>query len=109
MPRLKISEGCMAVRHLFPDFLDNPQSYAGAVNYWLSLWARIEEFEKDYYSWQQPWLNAGPDAIMDGNPIFSAFTPTLSQGIRIIQHPPTSGEIEFEFWPDTFGGRIMDA
>src|SRR5262249_60301981 len=49
-----------------------------------------------------------PDSLRDGNPIFSAFSPTLRRGVRVIQHPPTLNTLEFEFWLDTFGGRLID-
>lgn len=45
---------------------------------------------------------------MDGNPIFSAWSPRERKGIRVIQYAPTSGGLEFDHWLDTFGGRLGD-
>ena len=42
--------------------------------------------------------------MRDGNPIFSAVSPTLRRAVRIIQHEPSSDELELEHWLDTFQG-----
>ena len=42
--------------------------------------------------------------MRDGNPIFSAVSPTLRRAVRIIQHEPSSDELELEYWLHTFQG-----
>ena len=37
---------------------------------------------------------------------FSAYSPTRLRGIRVIQYPPESGDLEFDCWLDTFGGKL---
>ena len=99
------------VRHLFLKYLEDRTEYQRASDYWVSLWDRIDPFVRELSGWRQPWLCHGlseDDVLMDGNPIFSAYTPQHGKGIRIIQYPPTSGELEWDFWYDTFGGSMSD-
>ena len=46
--------------------------------------------------------------VRDGNPIFSAYSPERRCGIRVIQYPPESDHLEFDWWLDTFGGPVTD-
>ena len=46
--------------------------------------------------------------ILDGNPIFSAYSPTTRRGIRVIQHLPTTDEIGISYWLDTLGDPLTD-
>lgn len=96
------------VNHLYPDFLVNPDQYAQAVRYWQELWSRIDRHLREPTGWVSPWLDGGPPDIRDGNPIFTAWSPSLMRGIRIIQHPPESDGPELAFWTDTFGGPLGD-
>jgi hypothetical protein len=99
------------VRHLIPSFLDNEVEYARAEQYWVSLWNRIDPQSRDLSGWRQPWLRHGRverAALLDGNPIFSAYAPEHRKGIRIIQHPATTTDLEFEWWMDTFGDPAGD-
>jgi hypothetical protein len=96
------------VIHLFKNFLTETHEYRGAEVYWLQLWENLEPTAKSFFGWRTPWLHTGAPSILDGNPIFSAFSPTARRGIRIIQHAPTTEHPELAYWLDTFGGPITD-
>ncbi len=99
------------VQHLLANFLDDPEHYAKAVEHWERLWGRIDSQLRASCGWRQPWFHADwkkGGAFMDGNPIFTAFTPGDQYAIRIIQYPPTSTNLEFDYWLDTFGGAATD-
>jgi hypothetical protein len=97
--------------HLFPRFLEDRSEYRRAAAFWTQLWERIDLQGPSLRGWQHPWFAVdldGPPDLLDGNPIFSAVSPERRQGVRIIQYPPTSGELELEWWLDTFGGPADD-
>jgi hypothetical protein len=96
------------VNHLFADFLDRPTIYDEAVRYWLTLWDRVVSEESVGDKWRHPWLGTGSDAIRDGNPIFTAYSPLEQKGIRVIQYAPTKATEELQFWFDTYGGSLTD-
>lgn len=96
------------VHHLFKGFLTDAAEYEAAQARWRRLWDRIVAEEKREADWQVPWFApefANGTPMRDGNPIFSAISPTLRRGVRIIQHQPTSDELELEYWLDTFQGE----
>jgi len=100
------------VRHLFPEFLEDATQYTKAVEYWVGLWEQIDLRLRARHEWRQPWLSSNwqeNPVFRDGNPIFSAYSPITQKGIRIIQHPPSSPNLEFEHWLDTFGGPLTDS
>ncbi len=68
---------------LFPRFLDEPLQYRDAERYWQGVWSRIEPTDREHTGWLIPWLNTGSLEIRDGNPIFSAWSPSLGRGIRV--------------------------
>jgi hypothetical protein len=95
------------VHHLCKSFLADPADYERAQARWRQLWEQLVATEKQQGQWQVPWfvpefVNGTP--VRDGNPIFSAMSPTLRRGLRIIQHEPTSDELELDYWLDTFEG-----
>ena len=98
------------VKHLFPKFLDDLSDYRRAEDYWLDLWRQVDEHCGRLRGWRQPWLYNGTlgngEKLRDGNPIFSAYSPVTGCGIRVIQYPPASREVEFDYWLDTFGGKL---
>ena len=99
------------VEHLHSDFLKDRSRYAEAVAFWIRLWEQVDLFQRERHGWQQPWLFMGweqHDEFMDGNPIFSAWTPHERKGIRIMQYAPTSSDLEFDYWLDSFGGPPSD-
>jgi|RhiMetdeSRZDD1v2_1073273.scaffolds.fasta_scaffold49377_5 hypothetical protein len=97
------------IHHLFADFLDDSNVYRQVVEYWRDLWTRLEPLKRGQLEWIEPWLSTGAPTILDGNPIFSAYSPKLRKGIRVVQYPPASADdVEFDYWLDTYGGDITD-
>jgi hypothetical protein len=97
------------VHHLFADFLDDLNVYKQAVAYWRDLWTRVDPLTQKQLGWIEPWLSTGASTICDGNPIFSAYSPKLRKGIRVVQYPPASADdVECDYWLDTYGGDITD-
>lgn len=94
------------VKHLYKDFLTDPAEYAAAARYWVSQWESVPFFERQQYEWRQPWFASIPP--QDGNPIFTAVSEPARKAIRIIQYAPTSSQLEFDFWLDSFGGKLID-
>jgi len=96
------------ISHIYPNFLEDVQEYKASVRHWEELWRQVGKCELEKYQWTYPWISTGSPDILDGNPIFSAFSPVLLRGIRIIQHEPTSSKLEIQAWPDYVGGDIAD-
>ena len=96
------------VRHLFPRFLDDPTEYARAEAYWRALWDELVWFEGQAQEWQYPWLKtayANGTPFQDGDPIFSAWSPSRKLGVRVIQNEPGAGEPELTYWHDVVGDQ----
>ncbi len=96
------------IDHLYSNFLNDPREYSFSENYWRELWQNISDQDRSRFGWQQPWFQPLPRELGQGNPIFSAFSPLLRRGIRVIQHEPTRQTLEIQAWPDSFGGPITD-
>jgi hypothetical protein len=92
------------INHLYPDFLHDDRAYRLSEAHWLGLWEQLDPRIRDEFGWRQPWFEPLPRALGEGNPIFSAVSPVLRRGIRVIQHAPTESGLEIQAWPDTFGG-----
>ena len=96
------------VKNLFENFLDDPLQYRMSEEYWNNVWQDVVGASGVFDDWQTPWLGTGSTTIKDGNPIFSAISPTLRRGIRIVQQEPLDPGLDFQVWLDTFGGRAAD-
>jgi hypothetical protein len=96
------------VKHLFPNFLNDPDQYRLSSEHWENLWQETDRHNRAVFGWRFPWVGTGSPTIRDGNPIFSADSPTLRRGIRIIQHEPTEPGLEIQAWLDSYGGRSSD-
>lgn len=96
------------VNTLFPRFLEDAGEYDRAERYWLDLWDQIDGFPRTHFGWRSPWLGTGSPSILDGNPIFSAWSPMLRRGIRVIQEEPVGPGLDIRAWLDTFGGDTPD-
>ena len=94
--------------YLHIDFLKNDRAYALAERYWIDLWHRIDRTSREAHGWRHPWFAPLPRELSEGNPIFSAASPMLRRGIRVIQSEPTEPGLEIVAYPDTFGGSIDD-
>lgn len=95
------------VQHLCKRFLADAAEYVAAQARWRRLWERVVAAEQRAAEWQVPWFApdfANGTPMRDGNPIFTAVSPTLRRGVRVIQHEPTADELELEYWTDTFEG-----
>jgi hypothetical protein len=94
------------VQHLFPHFLHNPGEYAQAEAYWRRLWDELARFLGQQQEWRHPWLQtayADGTPFRDGDPIFSAWSPSRKLGVRVIQNEPQQQSLELNFWPDIVG------
>lgn len=100
------------IEHYYPTFLESVEEYARAVRYWIDqVWDRVDCWAREEHGWRQPWADIdweSHEVFRDGNPIFSAYSQREQKAIRVIQHPPTRSDVEFEFWLDTFGGPPSD-
>src|SRR5437660_4102959 len=96
------------VNHFYPNFLRDDREYALSEEYWARLWDQVDPQGRTRNGWRQPWFQPLPRTLGEGNPIFSAVSPTLRRGIRIIQHAPTGLGPEIQAWPDYFGGSPAD-
>src|SRR5438128_2276394 len=93
------------IHHIHEDFLKGPQQYKQAVRYWRDLWERLVIEAGVADKWRHPWLAA---PLQDGDPIFSAVSDSERRGVRVIQHAPTSDEVELVWWTDQFGEKGID-
>jgi len=96
------------IDQLYSDFLRDPRQYSLSESYWQGVWQNISYQDRSRYGWQQPWFQPLPQKLGQGNPIFSAVSPLLRRGIRLIQHEPTSASFEIQAWTDSFGGPVTD-
>lgn len=96
------------IANLFPRFLEDDKQYELAEQYWCGLWEQISLSQREQYRWKVPWVGTGSPSIKDGNPIFSAYSPMLGRGVRIIQQEPIGPQLDIQVWLDTFGGDITD-
>src|SRR6266851_4103413 len=94
------------VQHLYERFLADAAEYESAQARWRQLWDKLIATEKLEAEWKVPWFASEfvhGTPMRDGNPIFSAVSPTLRRGVRILQHEPTTDQLELDYWLDTFG------
>ncbi len=96
------------VKHLHSDFLHDDRAYALAERFWVDLWQQVDPHGRANFGWRQPWFEPLPRELSEGNPIFSAVSPRLRRGIRVIQSEPTESGLEIVSYPDTFGGPVYD-
>ena len=54
---------------------------------WVALWESIDPAIRAAGDWKQPWFD---NPLHDGNPIFTAWSPTQRRGIRVIQYEDDS-------------------
>lgn len=90
----------------FPRFLDDPKEYQQAETLWRERWSDLLRRLGQEWLWQSPWLStsfADGSPSQDGNPIFSAVSPRLRRGVRVIQIEPSDKPRELYAWTDTFG------
>ncbi len=93
---------------IYPRFLEDVEEYKASVRHWEELWQQVGKSELVKYRWTYPWISTGSPDLLDGNPIFSAVSPILHRGVRIIQHEATSTGLEIQAWMDHVGGDKTD-
>ena len=96
------------VENLFPNFLNDRAQYERSEGYWVDLWRQIDQLDREIYRWAYPWLGTGSPTIRDGNPIFSAYTPALNRGVRVVQQEPLDERLDIQAYLDFFGGNLGD-
>ena len=96
------------INNLFPKFLEDLEQYRLSERHWQDLWGRTDPFDRETYRWTHPWVGTGSPDIRDGNPIFSAYSPVLGRGVRVIQSEPVGSRLDIQAWLDVFGGDITD-
>ena len=94
--------------NLFPNFLTDDLQYAASENHWVELWLKVDRMDREIYKWSYPWLGTGSPTIKDGNPIFSAFSPVLRRGVRVVQLEPLGENLDIQAYRDFFGGDFND-
>jgi hypothetical protein len=93
------------VQHLYPNFLTDAHEYKLAQKFWNDLWKDLTKEVGVAKDWKSPWLAA---PLPDGDPIFSAISQAQRRGVHVIQHAPTSDEVEIVSWQDRFGDDDED-
>ena len=90
---------------LLPDFLNDPAQYEQAESIWQHRWESLIHQLGQSAIWQSPWINTKANdgtLLRDGNPIFSAVSPSRRLGVRVIQMEPADDPCEWSAWTDTF-------
>jgi len=96
------------ITNLFPCFLTHWAQYEQSECYWLDLWRQLDQMDRNIYRWAHPWLGTGSPTIKDGNPIFSAYSPVLNRGVRVVQQEPLDGRLDIQAYLDFYGGDFDD-
>ncbi|REJ98519.1 MAG: hypothetical protein DWQ35_00515 [Planctomycetota bacterium] len=95
------------VTHLFPRFLDDAEEYHNAEVFWDDAFRQIVDRYSKIRDWQ-PWLTtcfADGTPFADGNPIYSLISTSTGKGVRVIQLPPESSDVQITAFRKTFGGK----
>jgi hypothetical protein len=88
---------------LFPDFLKDGGAYASAQRHWETVWTNVLSTTDQAAAWQSPWMR---NPFPDGNPIFTAVSPSLRRGVRIIQEElGRADDTDLDWWLDYFGEK----
>jgi hypothetical protein len=96
------------MQHLYSRFLSDFRGYELSEKFWQDLWKDLVK-AADLTEWKSPWLGA---PLRDGKPMLSAVSSSLGRAVHVIQHAPTSEQLELVWWLDKFGEqgdeRIID-
>ena len=90
---------------LFADFEQDRDVYLQATQFWRDLWDSLQPHSMA--DWQTPWFTTPAEGLQDGNPIFTAVSPSTRRGLRIIQFDRTEEQPPLRFWTNWFGGRAQ--
>jgi hypothetical protein len=85
-------------RRLFESFLEDPEQYLAAEQYWEALVADVAESMNQANEWRR-WIPIDRDSSVErGNPIFDGRSYGLNRGFRIMQREPPSDDVEISAW-----------
>ena len=98
------------IQHLFPDFLENPDSYHRAELYWEDLMNRVLGIRGSHHSWHTfvPRRYSDGTPFQDGNPIFDSRSPEARRAVRVIQERPDSDSVDVDAYFDRIGPDHLD-
>jgi hypothetical protein len=101
------------VRRLFETFLEDPEQYRAAEQYWEALVADVAESMNQANEWRQ-WFPRGyadgrpfPPELR-GNPISDGRSDALNRGFKIIQMRPVSQDVEIAAWVSSYAPEDTD-
>jgi hypothetical protein len=91
-------------------FLEDSDEYQAAEDYWVKLAKGVakELGVEEWKSWISRSYADGTPWEQDGNPIFSARSEELERGVRVMQHTPTSDDIEIAAWLKNYPEEFID-
>jgi hypothetical protein len=93
-------------KHLFEDFLTNPEAYERCVRVWENLMADRSESGgaiKEWRPWRPTTYGDGVTPLpRDGQPIYNARSDRLQKAVAIYQGPPSREEVEIAAWLTRF-------
>jgi hypothetical protein len=90
---------------LFPAFMTDSLEYRASEELWTQRWSSLIENLEEADIWTSPWLGTtygDGTPMLDGNPIFSAYSPLRRLGVRVIQLEPAGDPQELSVWADKF-------
>jgi len=90
------------VRMMFPDFLDDMQSYEACRRYWEELVQNVAASVDPTDAWL-PWISRhyadGVTPIeLSENPIADGRSQKMNRAFKVLQHPPVEDELELVAW-----------
>lgn len=90
---------------LFESFLEDPEQYRGAEQYWEALVSDVAESLNQANEWHR-WISReyadGTPMEPDGNPIFDGRSDRLNRAFRIMQHQPIGDDAEIAAWVKSY-------
>lgn len=96
---------------LLESFLDNPEQYRMAEQYWESLVAEVAKSMNQTNEWHQ-WIPReyadGTPIEADGNPIFDGRSDVLNRAFRIMQHRSIGDDVEIAAWTKSYDPEFSD-
>jgi hypothetical protein len=96
---------------LFESFLDDPEQYRAAEQYWATLVADVANSMNQTNEWRQ-WIPReyadGTPMEPDGNPIFDGRSEKLNRAFRIMQHRPVGDDVEIVAWVKSYEPEYSD-
>jgi hypothetical protein len=108
---IQVSIRAMGEAILYPNFLEDKRVYNLVRAFWKRFFDELAEKSNLTYI---PYINQEQNGELeyDGNPIFSAYVPSLGRAVRIIQVAPEEDELEITAWLDTLelneGQKLVD-